>query len=166
MTLDRWIALVLLTLCLGYGYVAWFGMDGSLPPFMRRNPVWPSSFPKLLSIAGALVAFVILVTPKAAAAAKEGEIDYRRLGDYHLLPAVTLIGLMVAYAFLLRPLGFVASTTLFLILGAVTLGERGFLTLVPIAAFAAFGVWWLVQEVLGIFLRPWPAFVVAMLQGG
>ena len=57
MALDRWIALAFLCLCLVYGYTAWFGMDGSLPPFMRRNPVWPSTFPKVLSIMGALIAF-------------------------------------------------------------------------------------------------------------
>ncbi|MEM1005620.1 MAG: tripartite tricarboxylate transporter TctB family protein, partial [Pseudomonadota bacterium] len=28
MALDRWIALVLLGVCLAYGYAAWFTMDG------------------------------------------------------------------------------------------------------------------------------------------
>ncbi|MGB1178265.1 MAG: tripartite tricarboxylate transporter TctB family protein, partial [Lentibacter algarum] len=47
MTLDRWIALILLGICIIYGYTAWFTMDASLAPFMRRNPIWPSSFPKV-----------------------------------------------------------------------------------------------------------------------
>ena len=50
MALDRWIALILLGICLVYGYTAWFTMDSQLAPFMKRNPIWPSTFPKVLSI--------------------------------------------------------------------------------------------------------------------
>ncbi|NCZ65658.1 MAG: tripartite tricarboxylate transporter TctB family protein, partial [Rhodobacteraceae bacterium] len=32
MALDRWVALVLLGICLTYGYTAWFMMDSTLPP--------------------------------------------------------------------------------------------------------------------------------------
>lgn len=156
MALDRWIALTLLAICLVYGYAAWFTMDGSLPPFMQRNPVWPSTFPKVLSIAGGLCALALLLLPAPATGPKEGEIDYRRLRDYRLDHAAIMVGLMVAYALLLRPLGFIPSTALFLAIAAFTLGERRWFMLAPIAAFAAFFVWWLVQEVLGVFLSPWP----------
>ena len=61
MALDRWIALVFLLLCLVYGYSAFFVMDAGLPPFMRRNPVWPSTFPKILAVCGALVSLVVLL---------------------------------------------------------------------------------------------------------
>ena len=37
-------------------------------------------------------------------------------------------------------------------------GERKFHLLVPIAIATAGLIWYLVQETLGIFLRPWPAF--------
>ena len=60
MALDRWIALVLLGVCLTYGYAAWFTMDGNLAPFMKRNPIWPSTFPKVLSVLG--MALCLLVT--------------------------------------------------------------------------------------------------------
>ena len=59
MALDRWIALVLLGVCLTYGYAAWFTMDGSLPPFMQRNPIWPSTFPKVLSVLGVVACAVL-----------------------------------------------------------------------------------------------------------
>ena len=159
MALDRWIALAFLLLCLVYGYTAWFMMDGSLPPFMRRNPVWPSTFPKVLSILGALVAIVVLVTQGPPAPPKDDEIDYRRLGDYKITQAIGLILLMVAYAAVLRPLGFIPATVLFLTLGAVILGERKFHILLPVSAVAAGGLWYVVEQVLGIFLRPWPAFL-------
>ena len=61
MALDRWVALVLLGICLIYGYTAWFMMDGALPPIMKRLAVWPSSFPKVLSIAGIILSSVVLL---------------------------------------------------------------------------------------------------------
>jgi len=39
------------------------------------------------------------------------------------------------------------------------LGERKLYILIPVVAVAAWSIWYLVQEVLGIFLRPWPAFM-------
>ena len=87
------------------------------------------------------------------------EINYRRLQDYKIGQAIALMALMVAYAFLLRPAGFLSSTALFLILGAAILGERKFQILVPVALVTAGAVWYLVQEVLGIFLSPLPSFL-------
>ncbi len=160
MALDRWIALIILCICLAYGYAAFFTMDHLLPPFMQRNPIWPSTFPKILSIFGALTALVILLgLEKGTGEEKVPEINYRRLTDYKLGQALMLLGMMVAYALLLRPLGFLASTVFFLVGSAAVLGERKFQYLVPIAAFTAGFVWWLVQEVLGIFLSPWPTFL-------
>ncbi|MDB9945677.1 tripartite tricarboxylate transporter TctB family protein, partial [Ascidiaceihabitans sp.] len=73
--------------------------------------------------------------------------------------ALFLLGLMVAYALCLRPVGFLGSTMFFLIAGSVVLGERRWFIMIPVAAFASGGIWYLVQEVLGIFLRPWPFFL-------
>ena len=160
MALDRWIALVILMICLTYGYGAFFTMDAGLPPFMQRNPVWPSSFPKILSVLSVLAAlFVLLGFEKGAAGPKPMDINYRRLTEYKLGQALLLLGLMTAYALLLRPAGFVASTLGFLVAGAMILGERKLHILLPVAAAAAGAVWYLVQEVLGIFLSPWPAFI-------
>lgn len=160
MALDRWIALVFLLLCLVYGYSAFFAMDAGLPPFMRRNPIWPSTFPKVLAVCGVLVSLVVLLGfEKGAGEPKQGEIDYRRLMQYDVGRAIALLLLMAGYAFALRPVGFIASTILFLTLAAAILGERRLIVLVPVAVAAAVGVWYLVQEVLGIFLRPLPAFL-------
>ncbi len=160
MALDRWIALIILGISLVYGYTAWFTMDVGLPPFMQRNPIWPSTFPKVLSIMASLAALVILLgIEKAPEQTKELDIDYRRLGDYKVGQAIALLCLMVAYALLLRPAGFLISTSGFLIIGATLLGERRFHILIPVVALATGIIWYLVQEVLGIFLRPWPFFM-------
>lgn len=159
MALDRWVSFVILCAALAYGYAAFFTIDASLPPFMQRNPIWPSTFPKVLAVLTVLTSLAILLgLEKSPETEKEPEIDYRRLGDYHLGQALTLLGLMVAYALLLRPAGFLFATFAFLSCGAFTLGERKFHVLLPVAALASFVVWYLVDEVLGIFLRPWPFF--------
>lgn len=158
MALDRWIALILLGICLIYGYTAWFTMDASLPPFMMRNPIWPSTFPKVLSIMG-IVASTIILLGIEKNKAPVGEIDYRRLWDYNAGQAVLLLGLMVAYALCLRPVGFLIATSSFLILGSFILGERKWHVMIPVAAVATLIVWYLVQEVLGIFLRPLPTIL-------
>lgn len=158
MALDRWIALAFITLCCVYGYAAFFTMDDLLSPILRRNPVWPSTFPKILSVLGLIVGFIILFGPKSKTieTKKAGAIDLSRLGDYYVGQALALIALMVAYALVLRPLGFVGSTIGFLVFGSLILGERRFHILIPVAVIAAGSMWYLVQEVLGIFLRPWP----------
>ena len=159
MALDRWLALIILCVCLVYGYTAFFMMDASLAPFMRRNPIWPSTFPKILAVLGAVAALIILLGFERSEANKAPDIDYRRLGEYKLGQALLLLALMVAYALLLRPAGFLTSTLGFLVIGSAILGERRWVLMVVIAAIAAGAVWYLVQEVLGIFLRPLPAFM-------
>ncbi len=158
MALDRWIALVLLGIFIVYGYTAWFTMDGGLAPFMRRNPIWPSTFPKVLSILG-IAASILILFGLEKSEEKIGEIDHRRLGDYFLGQAVLLLGLMVVYALCLRPLGFLFSSSAFLIIGSFILGERKWHIMISVALIATASVWYLVQEVLGIFLRPLPMFM-------
>ena len=158
MALDRWVALVLLGICLTYGYTAWFVMDGALPPIMKRLAVWPSSFPKVLSIAGIILSLIVVLGIEKGEV-KVGDIDYRRLHEYKLDQALALLGLMVAYAILLRPAGFLLATSGFLIGGSVILGERRWILMIVVSAIATFGIWYLVQEVLGIFLRPLPFFM-------
>jgi len=158
MALDRWIALVLLGICLAYGYAAWFTMDEGLAPFMRRNPIWPSTFPKLLSILGIIATLFILLGVEKSVP-KEADIDYRRLGEYHLGQALLLLVLMATYALCLRPLGFLVSTLAFLILGSYILGERKWYVMLPVASIATVSVWYLVQEILGIYMRPLPGFI-------
>lgn len=157
MALDRWIALIFLILFLIYGYTAWFTMDALLPPILRNNPVWPSSFPKVLSVLGVLSSLAVLVNlERGELDPTAQDINYRRLHEYQLGQAILLVALMVLYALSLRPAGFLISTFLFLSLGSFILGERRYLLTFAIAAIASIAVWYLVERVLGIFLRPFP----------
>ena len=83
MTLDRWIAFIILLICLCYGYEAFFMMDSGLPPFMQRNPVWPSTFPKMLAVMGVVVSSAILLgLEKKDQTPAEGDINYHALGGF------------------------------------------------------------------------------------
>ena len=160
MTLERAIALIFVAVCLVYGYTAFVVMEAGLLPFELNMTFLPNVLPKWLSVLGVLVGLAVLIQsgPKANREADPDGIEFRNLGQYKLGQAILLLILMIAYALLLRPVGFLTATTLFLVLGAVTLGERRYVVLVPVAVLSAFLIWYLVQEVLGIFLRPWPWF--------
>jgi len=161
MTLDRAIAGLFVLLCLIYGYTAFVAMEASLLPFELNMTFLPNTMPKWLSVLGVIVGLVVVIqsAPKENDEIDASEIDYRNLRQYKLGQALFLLGLMVAYALLLRPIGFLAATTLFLAGGSIILGERNYKLLFPIAVSTAFIIWYLVQEVLGIFLRPWPWFI-------
>ena len=136
-------------------------MDGLLPPIMQRSPIWPSSFPKVLSIGAILFALIIVLGLEKSPNRDEApDINLKRFGDYQVTHALILIGLMIAYALLLRPLGFIASTFLFLFAGSFTLGERKYVTMAVVALIATLSIWYLVDSVLGIFLRPLPLFMM------
>ena len=158
MSLDRWIALVILSISLIYSYAAFFTMDNLLPPFMQRNPVWPSTFPKILGILSIIVSSSIILGLEKNKHNNNGtEIDYRRIFDYNLGPAIFLVIMMALYAITLRPLGFFISTITFLTVSGYILGERKVLILLFVAALASFIIWYLVEQVLGIYLRPFPS---------
>ena len=162
MALDRWIALIFISMCCIYGYVAFFTMDQLLPPFMQRNPVWPSTFPKVLAVLGIIVGLTVLFGLEKPSGEEEPsavDINYRRLHEYNLGQALMLLGLMVVYALALRPAGFLLATIVFLAGGAAILGERRWIIMMLVATIASVAVWYLVQEVLGIFLRPLPFFL-------
>jgi putative tricarboxylic transport membrane protein len=158
MKLDKWIAVLFLLLCLIYGYTAF---TYELLPFERNMSFLPNTMPMVLSVLGGILALVLIFAPEMAPDDGEvlGTIEVSKLRQYKLGQAIVLLLAMVAYALALRPIGFMASTVLFLAGGSFILGERRYLIMIPIAVTGAFGIWYLVQEMLGIFLRPWPWFI-------
>ncbi len=158
MKLDKWIAVLFLLLCLIYGYTAF---TYELLPFERNMSFLPNTMPMTLSVLGGILALVLIFAPETAPDDGEvlGTIEVSKLRQYKLGQAIVLLLAMVAYALALRPIGFMVSTVLFLAGGSFILGERRYLIMIPIAVTGAFGIWYLVQEILGIFLRPWPWFI-------
>ena len=158
MTLEKGLALLFLMLTALYGYTAFFEMDANLPPFAKNSPVWPSTFPKLISAIGILVGIGLLIS-SLKQSAEESQMLMHELKGYQWAPVLIFIVMMAVYALLLRPAGFIATSIAFLSIGAIILGERRYLSLAVISSIFTVGIWYLVQQVLGIFLRPWPAFI-------
>ncbi len=159
MKLDKWIAVLFLLLSLIYGYTAF---SYELLPFERNMTFLPNTMPMVLSELGVILAMVLIFAPAAAPDSGEDQcnIDVSNLRQYKLGQAIALLVAMVLYALALRPIGFIAATILFLAGCSYLLGERRYLVMIPIAVTGAFVIWYLVQELLGIFLRPWPGFIL------
>lgn len=163
MKLDRWVAVFFLLFSLLYGYGA---VTYRLLPFERNMVFLPNTLPIGLAALGILLALILLFAPKPQEADEAdgdvlGIIDLRRYREYEFGKAFGLLASMIVYALAIFPIGFVISTTAFLIVSALVLGERRYVILVPISIAGAVVVWFLVQELLGVFLRPWPTFLVS-----
>jgi len=155
MKLDRWIALLFLLGSVIYGIAAF---NYQLLPFERNLSFLPNTLPKGLSILGGLISLFLLLAPSQQIEGAPG-ITLAEVKEFKLFHAIGLVTAMVLYAVLLRPVGFLTATSLFIFGSSALLGERRWHILVPIALFAAAIVWYLVQQTLGIYLRPWPAFI-------
>lgn len=156
MRLDRWLALIFLVTAIIYGVSAF---QYPLLPFERNLPVLPNTLPKGLSILAGLIALFILVAPRRDANEATAGSSSGPQGNepaMQILPTAGLVLAMVLYALLLRPVGFVLATLAFIAGTAALLGERRWHILLPVAISAALIVWLLVQQVLGIYLKPWP----------
>jgi len=159
MALDKWIAIVFLVICTVYGYAAY---SYPLLPFERNMVFLPNTMPLVLSVLGVFFALLILLAPSPKADVEGdalGNINLKRWREYKVGQALGLIALMIIYALALRPIGFIAATTLFLVGAGWTLGERKLVTMICVALVGALCIWYLVQEALGIFLRPLPWFL-------
>jgi len=159
MALDKSIAVLFLVIAIIYGYASY---TYPLLPFERNMVFLPNTMPMVLSGLGILFSLIIILTsgkPEDADGEALGDFDISRLRDYKTGQALGLIAAMVVYALALRPIGFIVATTLFLFGTGWILGERK-LTAMILSALAGAGcIWYLVQEVLGIFLRPLPWFM-------
>ena len=158
--LDKWIAAIFFVVTLAYGYST---LSYELLPFERNMVFLPTTLPTALAVISALLCLLIILTPSQQSEDSDVETDavgiVKYFAQYELGQAIYLVVAMVAFALALRPIGFLATTTLFLLATGWILGERKLHFMIPIAAFTAFSIWYLVQETLGLYLRPFPWFL-------
>ena len=158
--LDKWIAAFFLVITLAYGYST---VTYQLLPFERYMVFLPTTLPGGLTIISTLLCLLIILTPSQQTQDSEPETEdtgiAKYLEQYEIGQALYLVLAMIAFALALRPIGFLATATLFLIATGWILGERKLKLMIPIAAFSAFSLWYLVQETLGLYLRPLPWFL-------
>ncbi len=115
---DRIFAAVLLAVTLAYGALAFFVIQA---PF-QYDPLGPESWPRILAVVMAVCLAALLWSPDIE------RFDTDRPSWVRL---AIVVALLIAYAMLFQPLGFVISTTLFTLivsrlLGAPWIGATAF----------------------------------------
>ena len=146
-------ALILLTFSIAYGLLA-FKIPLTL--LGQRETFNARTMPFALGIIGTLLSFLILVLPSDQTDEEDKVKDAFRGLDW---PRVgLLIGIMIFYSITLRFLGFVISSTIFLVGGFYILGERRIWLLligsVPLVLF----IWFLMSRILGMYIAPGEIF--------
>ena len=159
MKLEKYIALILCLIFILYGYEAFFTMDELLPPILKRNPVWPSTFPKILATFGFFISILILLNIEKNKVNTSENLDYKKVTNHSYFKVILLILGMVLYALNLRYLGFILSSFLFLSFSSFLLGERNFVKCLIVILISTISIWYLVNEVLGIYMNPYPLFL-------
>ena len=110
---DRLFAALLLIVTLAYGALALFVIKA---PF-QYDPLGPESWPRILAAVMAVCLVALLWSPDI------GRFDTDRPSWVRL---AIVVALLVGYAALFEPLGFVVSTTLFTLVTARLLGASWF----------------------------------------
>ncbi|NMM40625.1 tripartite tricarboxylate transporter TctB family protein [Pseudoalteromonas arctica] len=130
-----------------YAIVAW---QIPLLPFEEFETVTSATLPKVYAAFGIIVCLLSIGATllKPTAAVDEDNV----LEKSHVLRTTGLLILMVIYSAALEPIGFLISTSAFLLVGFFVMGERrkAILLLASIPVTVVF--WFLMTQVLGIYL--------------
>lgn len=133
-----------------YAIVAW---QIPLLPFEEYEMVTSATLPKVYAAFGILVCLLsigaTLLKPKKQIGKPE-----QRLEKADLLRTCGLLVLMVLYSMSLEPVGFLISTSVFLLVGFFVMGERRKNILLFASIPVAVVFWFLMTQVLGIYLVP------------
>lgn len=152
MTLNRdsVAALGFLAFSTAYGWQA-TGID--MFPGQEGEAFTPQTFPLALAIAGGLLALgqtVKSLRDPPMAGEAWTSYDWPRVG--------LLLLSMVAYGATFTWLGFIVSTTLFLVAGYLILGERRPLVIGMASVVLTVAFWALMTKILGLYLAPGELF--------
>lgn len=107
---DRLVGALLFALAVAYGLVG-RGYESAF----TSDPLGPSAFPQLLAGLLAVTALVLLFRPGPG-------VEWPR--GLALLRQVVAVGVLLAYAFVLEPLGFIPTTAVAIAVVALQLGAR------------------------------------------
>lgn len=116
---DRIFAGLLLLVAIGYTIIAFTIIRA---PF-QYDPLGPESWPRLLGLASIACCIFVLLRP---------DVENLGIGRATVLRLLALVTMLLGYAWLFQPLGFIFSTWLFCIALSLMLGAK------PLAA-GAFG---------------------------
>lgn len=145
---DRIGATLLLAFSAAYWMLAY---DIRMLPFQKTQAFNAQTMPEALGVLGVMLSLAIIVSP--------GSSERLSLKGFNWGKGAAMLALMVFYGLTIRPFGFIASTTLFLMIGYAVLGERRPLVLILASLPVVFLFWLLMTEGLDIYIAPLPAFL-------
>ncbi len=142
---ERIGALFFLVLSISYGY---FASEIRLHPGDEYEAMTARTLPYVLSGLGVALSFALLLGGKheAPPAGTLSRLDWK--------PVLILLGLTLLYGLTIDWLGFLLATTLFLIAGFRTLGEKRLKILLGVAVPFVFIFWFGLTQMLDIYLAP------------
>jgi putative tricarboxylic transport membrane protein len=153
MTREKAGALFFLLLSMGYGALAF-----QIPLiFLSQGETFNArSMPYGLAIAGMVLSLLILILPvpeksQTARQALSG-LDWRR--------AAYLILAMVIYSLAIPWIGFLLSSTFFLIAGFYILGERNIKLILLSSIPLVIVLWLILNKILGMYIAPGEIFYI------
>lgn len=147
-TKERIGGLLLLAFCLFYG---WKIYDIRMLPFQANQAFTPRSIPQILAVLGVCLSTLIVIFPSNRERLSLSELNWP-LG-------LAFLALMSVYGLSVRPMGFLISTSVFLIAGFAMLGERNILKLVLVAVPLVVAFWALMNYGLSVYVAPLPWFL-------
>ena len=157
LNLEKFLALIILIICILYAYTSFITMQAILLPFEKNMTVLPNSLPKVISIFGIIIStFLILKKEEHNSDENISSINLKNVFNFYYGKALSIILLMIIYTLCLRPVGFILSSVLFLFLASFILGERSYIKLAIICLLGTSIIWLLLEKVLGIYMRPFP----------
>ncbi len=144
LTKERIGALFFLVLSVVYGFLAY---EIELYPGDELEAMTARTLPVILSGLGVVFSLVLIAGARQKdQGASIGGLDWK--------PVILLMLLSLAYGFTLDWLGFLVSTTLFLIGGFRILGEKRLKMLLMVAVPFVFIFWFGLTQLLDIYLAP------------
>ncbi len=155
MSKDKIGALIILLFSIVYGFMSF---QIVLLPFQAAEAFTARTLPFGLMSLGIVFSLILIILPqKAQKPAKQSPTPQAEKLDWKRGFYLTLT--MLAYGLSVRSLGFLFSTSVFLIAGFMILGERRplviFFTAIPIVVF----FWVMMTQFLGIYINPFPEFL-------
>ena len=148
LTKDRIGGLLLLVFCLFY----WWKIGNiRLLPFQVNEAFTPRTIPQVLAVLGTGLSLLVIAFPF-----NRERLDLRSL-NWPL--ALAFLVLMSVYGLAVRPMGFLISTSVFLMIGFALLGERSVIKLVLVSVPLVVMFWVLMHFGLSVFVEPLPFFL-------
>ena len=148
-------ALVIMLFSIAYGSMAL-----KIPlSFLAQNEFFTSrTMPYALAVLGIVIALMILVMPTADPEGKRSLKEETRGMDWKT--AILLVIGMILYGLVMKWLGFMISSILFLLVGFYVLGERRIKRMLLASIPLVILLWFVMSSLLGVYIAPGEIFYI------